>query len=827
MKPRRTFESRPGQGRRTACRPMLERLEERSLLSVAGGPDLTFGTGNGYAEPPPSPVSVPGSGTYGFYTTASVVQPNGDVVSVGRFTLGTDESVTFLYADSFYATRFTPNGQPDSGFQQTPLINAPNLTATYYVTLETSYSGATGVALESTGQIVVVGEINNIAKVVELNSDGTLDTSFGTDGIVTLGTVGAGDTILDYASAVSILPGGLIAVAGSSSPTSGHDTPAVEVLKANGTIDTSYGTNGLAVVPLPAGAQAFAPIVPALTQSGTELTSPGPLSLVQQADGSLVVAADAVPTGGSGVEEVVTRLTTAGATDSTFGTGGQVVITPQSVFPYATSASTTALAIQSNGDLIVGGQVELSSTDRPMEVVRLTTSGAFDPLFGVGGVNILPSVTTFNYPTVGAIAIQSDGKIVLANKNTTGFARLDADGLPDTTFGTAGQSLIYQTPPTLMTGPPGTGIPNLSGTVGLSIAANGEFVAVNSNGGLYRLLAQGASGDYDGDGISDRAIYIYSTGSFAYTPSSGVIGPIIQFGPAGPGQSLPAPGAYGGEGQDELGVYIPSLGAFAIMPLHGGTPILAPFGTPGLGNSLPAPGDYDASGATELGVYLPNLGVYAYRPVNGGTDVYIAIGQAGAGKSIPVPADYFGTGQDDVAVYEPATASYVIRNPVNGQIYTIPGFGIPGTNNSIPVPGDYDGSGYDELAVYLPSLGELIYRPAAGGPDVTIPFGTPGIGKTLPAPGDYDGSGKTEVAAYLPTLGIFAYRPAVGVNDVYQVIGPPNQTVPYVLASATDVVYYVPPPSPAVSAASVEVPLTPDVLDTLDGLNLKKKAGPA
>ena len=748
-----------------------------------------------------------------------MLQPDGDLVVVGTAggsNVGGPFPTTY---SGFFVLRYTANGKPDPSFQSSQLLGVTNGEF-----LPPAYSGATGVALQS-NKIIMVGEVTGVAKVVRLNSDGSLDTSFGTGGVVTLGTVGSGDSLLDYASAVSVLPGGQIAVGGSASPTAGHDIPAVEVLNADGSIDTGYGTGGLAVAPLPANAQAFAGIAPYF--HGGYLTGAGPVSMALEPDGEVAIAANAVLSGTTpAVESVVTVLTTAGVPDATFGTAGQATITPQSVLTTATSVSGTSLAAQPDGELLVGGAVFLPGSPYRMVVARLTAAGVPDAGFGTGGVSVLPSATTVG-ANVGAIALQPDGKIVLADGVWADFARLDGDGSLDVTFGTAGQSVIYGSTPTLQAGPVSSNVVQ-NGTVGLAIAPDGKILATQ-NDGVRQLLGRGAVGDYDGDGISDRAIYITSLGDFAYTPSSGAIGPIIHFGPPGVGQTLPAPGAYGGQGIDELGVYIPAFGEFAIASLQTGQIVLAPFGPAGVGNSLPAPGDYDKSGATELAIYAPATGIYAYRPAGGGPDVYVAIGTPGAG-SIPVPGDYFGTGQDDVAVYEPATASYVLRDPSGGQTVTVP-FGIAGAGNSIPVPGDYDGSGHTELAVYLPGLAELVYRPALGGPDVTVPFGLAGAGLTLPAPGDYDGSGRTEVAAYFPSTGIFAYRPAGGGSDVYQQIGTPGQTIPFTPVSATDAAASAPPPSPAppavAASASAEIPLTPDVLDSLATPGARKKAGQA
>lgn len=102
----------------------------------------------------------------------------------------------------------------------------------------------------------------------------------------------------------------------------------------------------------------------------------------------------------------------------------------------------------------------------------------------------------------------------------------------------------------------------------------------------------------------------------------------------------------------------------------------------------------------------------------------------------------------------------------------------------------------------------------------------PGAGLTLPAPGDYDGSGRTEVA-YFPTLGVFEYRPANGGNDVFEQFGVPNQTIPFSLVSATDEGSSGTGPSFRAESVLVETPLTPDVLDLLEGSPPKKATKPA
>ena len=118
--------------------------------------------------------------------------------------------------------------------------------------------------------------------------------------------------------------------------------------------------------------------------------------------------------------------------DPTFGTGGIVI-------GYVVGVNDTfnAVALQKDGKIVIAGFV----TD-PIDfvVIRLTTEGNFDPTFGTGGI-----VTT-DFPGVGddignAVAVQKDGKIVVAGQASNDFAvaRYNTDGSLDVSFGTGGK----------------------------------------------------------------------------------------------------------------------------------------------------------------------------------------------------------------------------------------------------------------------------------------------------------------------------------------------------------------------------------------------------
>ena len=104
-------------------------------------------------------------------------------------------------------------------------------------------------------------------------------------------------------------------------------------------------------------------------------------------------------------------------------------------FAYPPYPEYRALAIQPDGKIVVAGRESSSS----IAVARFTTDGQADVTFGTNGVATVPATTYL----ADAIAVQPDGKIVIvayAAYSTSGWfvMRLDTTGALDTTFGNSG-----------------------------------------------------------------------------------------------------------------------------------------------------------------------------------------------------------------------------------------------------------------------------------------------------------------------------------------------------------------------------------------------------
>jgi hypothetical protein len=175
-------------------------------------------------------------------------------------------------------------------------------------------------------------------------------------------------------------------------------------------------------------------------------------------------------------------------------------------------------------------------------------------------------------------------------------------------------------------------------------------------------------GDYDGDDVTERAVY--RAGAWY------VEGLAPSF--LGTATDVPVPGDYDGDGDWEPAVF--RDGAWFIDGQA--TQFL------GAAGDVPVPGDYDGDGATEIAVFRPSVGGWY---VDGQAPVFF-----GLPTDIPVPADYTGDGITDRAVYRPEFGGWYVEGQAPQFI---------GLSTDVPVPADYNGDGSAERAVFRPEFG--------------------------------------------------------------------------------------------------------------------------
>ena len=322
--------------------------------------DTTFGTGGKVTTP---------IGTGNDIVFALGIQSDGKIVVAGQTDVGADTH--------FALARYNTDGALDSTFGAGGIVT----------TDISDYNSARALAIQSDGKIVVAGYTSiggyNDFTVVRYNTDGSLDSTFGiANSGIALADFG-GD---DYADALGIQSDGRIVVAGRSF---GNDFAVVR-FNDDGTLDTTFGAGGGVITAVGSYAdRAYALGI----QSDGKIVTAG----YNEVDGALA-------------EFALVRYTSNGTLDSTFGTNG--IVTTEIV-----NASASAMRIQSDGKIVAAGRTSVGG-GYDFALVRYNASGSLDTSFGTNGIVTTPIGGYTEY--VGALSIQSDGKIVAAGNSHSG-----------------------------------------------------------------------------------------------------------------------------------------------------------------------------------------------------------------------------------------------------------------------------------------------------------------------------------------------------------------------------------------------------------------------
>jgi uncharacterized delta-60 repeat protein len=266
--------------------------------------------------------------------------------------------------------------------------------------------------------------------VARVHPDGSPDFSFSTDGRLTI-DIGA-DTD-DECTAITATADGKIVIAGDSYDGNVESFALVRI-KANGALDTTFGIGGKQLI----GFDVFG------------ATASNATAVATLPDGKIIVSGHANTN--EGHQFLLARLLSDGSYDTAFNLIGRQRVA------IGGSARSYAMAIDAQGRIVLAGYTSTGGSDAnyDMAVARLLPDGSLDPSFdGDGRATVAFDIGgegTHNLDMANALALQPDGKIVLAGTVDVsatatenidfGIARLSANGALDSSFGSGGRVLV-------------------------------------------------------------------------------------------------------------------------------------------------------------------------------------------------------------------------------------------------------------------------------------------------------------------------------------------------------------------------------------------------
>lgn len=240
---------------------------------------------------------------------------------------------------------------------------------------------------QSDGKIVIGGyftSYNGTGRnyIARINTDGTLDTSFSP-------STGAQNVVYT----VAVQSDGKILAGGSFTQFNGTNRGYIARINPSGSLDTSFSYTG--------GANNSVKYIKI------------------QSDGKILIGGNFTSYNGTSINRLA-RINTDGTIDSTFNIGAGF------------NNTINAIAVQSDGKIIVGGDFTTVDGTARSRIARLNADGSLDTSFNPGtGLN----------NSIWTMVIQPDGKILIAGyfaiyNGTTirSFARVNTDGTLDTSF---------------------------------------------------------------------------------------------------------------------------------------------------------------------------------------------------------------------------------------------------------------------------------------------------------------------------------------------------------------------------------------------------------
>ncbi|MFK5983030.1 MAG: hypothetical protein QM499_08960, partial [Flavobacteriaceae bacterium] len=374
------------------------------------------------------------------------------------------------------------------------------------------------ISQQSSGKIISAGQIqteNNIAQgsLVRFQTNGSLDTSFGNNGIVLLDL----GTYFYYYNTIFSLDNDEL-IAGGTIGNWGEKDFIISKFMPNGDVDSGYGVNGNKIIDF-------------LTEDDFLL------QIIQHNGKTLAIGRSKM---GSDYFISLAKILSSGELDTDFGVNGILTLDINEGYFNSFSAS-----LQDDNSIILSFTEDLTNNDRVNKIIKLFENGTIDNTFGNDGIIEIFFNNVNNIQSI--IEVDSNNRILIMvtqsielDEFSSSISRYTPTGNLDTSFGTNGfynfetsfysQKIIVQPNSRILVG---GGIPGFESSLfTLKRLFNNGTIDNSLNGNVYgnfensdfilqddgKILATGSSYWYDGP--EDMVLVRYNNNPLSFSDNN-------------------------------------------------------------------------------------------------------------------------------------------------------------------------------------------------------------------------------------------------------------------------------------------------------------------